>query len=484
VSFQGALPKGGTVKTDMTRLQRAFNPRCVAVVGDSSRTNFEWIRGQLSFTGKLFSVHINPETAKEIEALGVQNYTRLTDIPDPVDLAIVAVNRNIALSALEDCIRKEVAAAHFFTSGFSETHTKEGRDLERQLKEKAESSDFHLIGPNCMGIFNPKIGIKQTPDQYTGEPGPVGFVAQSGAISIMFSMEAHFQGLNIAKSVSSGNSIVLDAADYLAYLGDDPEVKVIGMYLEGVGNGRKFFETLKNISWKKPVVIWKGGRSEDGDRAISSHTGAMAVSHTIWHKMLQQCGAIPVASMHQLIDTLKVLHFLPPVTGDRTAVIGGSGGQSVAITDALGDVGFRVPPLSQKSYDELASFFNVVGGSYRNPIDTAGPVRRDMHRITQIVTQDENIDNIVLVCSTKPGRQIAPPQLQASLELARHVRDLTAKPLMVFVFVFTSDADREKREVISRYQEMGIPAFPTIERGVIALKNALDYNRFHTRQIQ
>jgi len=468
------------LKVDSGKLARAFNPRCVAVVGDSKQTNFEWLRGQLEFTGTLYSVQVNPDTIAAIEDLGVKNYSSLLDIAEPVDLAIVAVSRTIAPRVLEDCIKKDVAAAHFFTAGFSETGTEEGVELERQLKRRVEDANFHLIGPNCMGIFNPKLGIKQTSDQYTGASGPVGFIAQSGAIAVIFSLEAHLQGLDVNKSVSSGNGIALDATDFLEYFGGDPEVKAIGMYLEGVKNGRRFFETLRQVATLKPVVIWKGGRSEDGDRAIASHTGALAMSRTVWDTIAKQCGAIAVTGIEPLIDTLKALIYLPPVRGDRVAVAGGSGGQSVAITDALADVGFRVPPLTQESYDELESFFNVVGGSYRNPIDTAGPVRRDMKRILEIVERDANIDNLVLVCSTKPGRQMTPEQLQGNLDLAQHIKDRTTKPVMVFVFLFTPDASREKREIIFRYQEIGIPAFPSIERGVLALKNSLDYHNFHT----
>jgi len=467
------------LKIDSTKLDRAFNPRCVAVVGDSKQTNFEWLRGQLEFTGKLYSVQVNPDTIAEIEALGVENYTSLVDIPEPVDLAIVAVSRTVAPRVLEDCIKKDIAAAHFFTAGFSETGTEEGAELEQLLKERAEEANLHLIGPNCMGIFNPKLGIKQTDDQYTGVSGPVGFISQSGALAVTFSLEAHLQGLDINKSVSSGNGIVLDATDFLEYLGGDKEVKAIAMYLEGIKDGRKFFETLGQVAKRKPVVIWKGGRSDDGDRAIASHTGALAVSRTVWNTMVRQCGALAVTGTEQLIDTLKATIYLPPVKGNRVAVAGGSGGQSVAITDSFADVGLRVPPLTQESYDELATFFNVVGGSYRNPIDTAGPVRRDMRRILEIVGRDANIDNLVLICSTKPGRQIMPAQLQGNLELASYIKDRTSKPVMVFVFLFTPDADREKRDVIFRYQEIGIPAFPSIERGVIALKNALDYHELH-----
>lgn len=450
------------------------------MVGDSKQTDFEWLRGQLEFTGKLYSVQVNPDTIAAIEDLGVKNYGSLLDIPEPVDLAIVAVSRNIAPRVLEDCIKKDVAAAHFFTAGFSETATEEGEELEHQLKMRVEDANFHLIGPNCMGIFNPKLGIRQTSDQYTGASGPVGFITQSGAIAVTFSLEAHLQGLDINKSVSSGNGIALDATDFLEYFGSDPEVKAIGIYLEGVNNGRKFFETLRRVARRKPVVIWKGGRSEDGGRAIASHTGAVAMSQMVWDTIVKQCGAVAVTGTEPLIDTLKALIYLPPVRGDRVAVAGGSGGQSVAITDALADVGLRVPPLTQESYGELATFFNVVGGSYRNPIDTAGPVRRDMNHILEIVERDTNIDNLLLVCSTKPGRQMTLAQLQGGLDLAQHIKDRTTKPMMVLVFLFTPDASREKREVISRYQEIGIPAFPSIERGVLALKNALDYHDFHS----
>ena len=179
------------MEADFTKLDRAFNPRCVVVVGDKGP--FMWLRSQSSFAGKLYSVQIDPKEIEGIKALGVENYTSLLDVPEPVDLAIVAVPRAAAPRILEDCIRKEVAAAHFFTSGFAETDTEEGIRLERWLTERAEQANFHLIGPNCMGIFNPKVGIRQMGGQYTGVSGPVGFIAQSGTHAIGFSQEAHLQ---------------------------------------------------------------------------------------------------------------------------------------------------------------------------------------------------------------------------------------------------------------------------------------------------
>jgi acyl-CoA synthetase (NDP forming) len=464
------------MKADHARLDRAFRPRCVAVVGDSRRTNFEWLRGQLEFRGKLYSVQVNPETIRDIEAMGVENRRSLQEIPEPVDLAIVAVNRTIAPRVLDDCIKKDVAAAHFFTAGFSETGTEEGRRLEQTLRDRAEATGFHLIGPNCMGIFNPGLGLRQGSEQYVGSSGPVGFISQSGSVALAFSLKAHLEGLDIARSVSCGNGIVLDVSDFLEYLGTDDEVKAIGMYIEGVRDGRRFRRVLEHVAARKPVVIWKGGQSSDGGRAIASHTGALAVPSSVWDSIVKQCRAVGIASTDEMIDTLKALIFLPPLRGGRMAVVGGSGGQSVAITDAFGGAGLSVPPLTRQSYEELETFFEVVGGSYRNPVDTAGPVRRDMRRITGILARDANIDNLALVVGTKPGNRMRPEQLQVNLELARETKEATEKPVAAFVFLYTPDAERETRDIMVRYQQIGIPAFPSIERGVRAIRNALEHH--------
>jgi len=466
------------VKVDFSKLDRAFNPKTVVVVGDSKATDFEWLHAELKFKGKLYSVHVNPDTFDAIKALGVTNYTSLLDVPEPVDLVIVAVARRAALSVLDDCIRKDVAAAHIFSAGFSETHTEEGREFERQLIAKAENANFHIIGPNCMGLFNPKIGIRQNEDQYVDISGPIGFLSQSGSIAVSFSLDSYQQGLFINKSASYGNGIVVDSPDFLEYFGRDPEIKIIGMYIEGVKNGRRFFNVLKEVASKKPVIIWRGGRTEEGGRAIASHTGSLALSRNVWDTAIKQCGAIQVFTMEELIDTIKALLFLPPVQGNRVAIAGGPGGQSVTGTDEFVETGLNVPRLTRESYAELETFFEVVGGSYRNPIDTAGPVRRDMKRIMGIVSRDANIDNIAFVVSTRPGRHITPEQLQGNFAILDDIKR-QSKPLITMVFLNTPDSQREVKDIIMKIQERGIPAFPSIPRGARALKNAFDYYRYH-----
>jgi acyl-CoA synthetase (NDP forming) len=463
------------LKVDSNKLDRAFNPRCVVVVGDKRETNYMWLRGQNTFKGKLYSVQIAPEEIEGIKALGVENYTSLQDIPEPVDLAIVAVPRAVAPRILADCIRKEVAAAHFFTSGFAETDTEEGIKLERLMTQMAEAANFHIIGPNCMGIFNPKIGIKQNPELYS-DGGPVGFISQSGTHAIAFAFEAHNQGVDINKSVSFGNGIVLDSTDYLEYFGRDPEIKVIGMYLEGVKDGRRFFRVLKEVSNRKPVVIWKGGRTEEGGRAIASHTGSLAIPLAIWDAAVRQCGAIKVARMEELIDTLKALLYLAPVHGNKVAVTGGSGGQSVAIADAFAEAGLRLPQLSPESYAEFATFFSLIGGGYRNPVDTGNVNRRQMVRILDILERDTNTDNIVLLLTARAGN----PMMQADIHInaVAEIKRKTTKPVLAIISHSSSLADGQVAgDLMQKLQAGGVPAFIGLERGAQALKNALEYYR-------
>jgi len=463
------------LKVDFARLDRAFNPRCVVVVGDKRETDFRWLRSQSSFKGKLYSVQIAPQEIEGIKALGVENYTSLLDVPEPVDLVIVAVPRAVSPRILADCIRKDVAAAHFFTSGFAETETEEGIRLERTLTQMAEGANFHLIGPNCMGIFSPRLGIKQSPDQYSGLGGPVGFISQSGTHAIAFAHEAHLQGVDINKSVSFGNGVVLDCADYLEYFGDDPEVRVIGMYLEGVRDGPRFLKVLRKVSAQKPVVIWKGGRTEEGGRAIASHTGSLAVPQAIWDAAVKQCGAIKVSRVEELIDTLKALLYLVPVYGDRVAVTGGSGGQSVAIADVFAEAGLRLPLLTKTSYDEFASFFVLIGGSYRNPVDTGNVNRREMRRILEILERDGNVDNVVLLLTARFGN---PAQIETHINSVVELRKRTPKPVMAILSYSFSPGDvQQAGDIIQKLQAGGVPAFTSLERGAFALRRALDFYR-------
>ncbi len=461
------------MKVDFAKLERAFNPKCIAVIGDKG-PNFQWSKSQSDFKGSLYSVQIDPKEIEGIVALGVTNYTSLMDIPEPVDLAIVAVPREITPRIIEDLIRKDVAAAHFYTAGFSETHTEEGIKLERLLVERAEQANLHLIGPNCMGVRNPRAGVGQLVKEQSGPfAGSLGFISQSGMNAGALIREAQQQGVNTHKSVSFGNGVILDSTDYLEYFGQDTEITGIGMYVDGVRDGRRFLRVLREVSARKPVVIWKGGRTHDGQRAAASHTDSMAVPQEIWEAGLRQCGAINAYSVEELMDILKGLQYFSPVHGDGVAITGGSGGQSIVVADVFSEAGLRVPELTRESFDEFGKFFTLIGGAFSNPIDTANENRSQMTRILEILEKDANIDNMVLIQGARAG---SGPQFEAVLKSLTDIRKRGAKPVMVVLSVSFSPEEAEQAgDTIQKFQEKGIATFLSLERGARALRKALDY---------
>lgn len=457
---------------DRQALDRAFNPRCIAVVGDKRANGYVWLRNMSAFTGKLYSVQIDPQELPGIQELGVENYPSLLDIPGPIDYALVAVPRAVAPRIIGDCIRKGVGAASLFTSGFSETHGREGEELERALVTMARDAGFNLIGPNCMGVFNPAIGVRQDVNQYHGRSGPVGFISQSGTHAIFFSQVGARHGLVIGKSVSYGNGAVLDSPDYLDYFADDDEIRVIGLYVEGVKSGARFAASLRRAARRKPVLVWKGGRGEEGHRAISSHTGSMATAPLVWDSLVKQCGGIRVDSLDEMVDCLKAILYVRPPRGKRVALAAQSGGQSVVIADAFTRAGLSAPLLTQASYDQFAAFFNTIGGTYLNPLDTSwhAPSITDSIRILDILRGDDNIDSVVAELSLPFLSQIwdfHPSYLEDLVAALAGFKDRCPK---AFLLVVSAGQLEEQAIVVrSKLAERGLPSFPTFDRAARAL---------------
>ncbi len=471
--------------TTRASLDRAFNPKAVAVIGDKRAMNYLWLRSQSTFQGKVYSVQIDEREIPGITALGIDNYPSLDAIPEDIDYVMTAVPRQIAPRIVADCAAKKVSGVMLFTSGFSEVKDEEGQRLEQLVTQTAQEAGLALIGPNCMGLYNPKIGLRNYPDLPAGEPGTVGFIGQSGTHTITFSLAAPNHGLKISKAVSFGNAAVLDASDYLDYLAHDEETRIIGMYLEGIRAGRRFFSLLRQVTPKKPVVVWKGGQSEAGQRAISSHTGSLAVPAAVWNAMVRQAGAIPAGSFDELLDVIKLLQFVNPTTGDGVGLVAMTGGPSVTMTDAFEHAGLRVPLLSDTSYKELSSFFSVIGGSFRNPLDSGhtigmGQMTDTLARLLSILDRDPNIDAIVM----DTGAGLVAGQWQARPEILTSLLDTlsgfaarSAKPFFVVLQPFAREA--ELLEARSQFHARRIATMPTHERAARALCLVTDYHRAH-----
>ncbi|HZO83014.1 MAG TPA: acetate--CoA ligase family protein [Candidatus Binataceae bacterium] len=386
-------------------LRRAFDARAVAVIGDKRVGGYLWLRAMARFSRKLYSIQIDPSEIPGIEAMGVANYKSLAELPEPVDYAVSAVPRQVAPRILRDCVAAGVAGIGFFTSGFSETGEELGVKLERELRATAAESDIALVGPNCMGLYNPAIGLCNFPDQEVGTQGDVCFISQSGTHCINFCSQAPTRGIRINKAASIGNVLMLEAADFIDLMADDPATRALGMYIEGVRDGRRFFESLRRAAARVPVVVWKGGMTEAGARATFSHTGSLATPAAVWRALVEQGGAVSVASLDEMLDAMELFARGRRVAGRRMGLVAMTGGQSVVITDTFAAVGLEVPALSEASYAELKGFFNTIGGSYRNPLDAGGTIGMGHHqgnldRILDILDRDPVIDATVLEIGT------------------------------------------------------------------------------------
>ena len=299
------------------RLTRALAPKVVAVIGDKQASGYNWLRSMKEFDGPVYSVQVDENEIPGIEELGIPNYKSLTDIPDQVDFAVCAVPRQVAPFIVQGCVEANVGGVTLFTSGFAETGEDLGVELQNKIFEIADPSGLALIGPNCMGLHVPGLGVRFNRDQPAGVQGNIGFVSQSGTHGMNFSLTGAAQGLYCSTLVSFGNGIILEAADYLEYLADDPQTEVIGMYIEGARDGQRLFRTLREVAAKKPVIIWKGGQTEGGGRAIRSHTASLASDQAIWEAMIKQVGAVAVHNLDEMIDVVKATLLTKRTQGNR-----------------------------------------------------------------------------------------------------------------------------------------------------------------------
>jgi acyl-CoA synthetase (NDP forming) len=486
------------------RLRRVFSPRSVAVVGDKQAMGFMWLRNMLAFQGPVYSVQINPKETPGIEALGVPNYQSLLDIPGEIDYVVCAVPRVAAPRIVADCVKKGVGGVSLFTSGFAETGEEEGIRLQEEIARLARDNGLVLVGPNCMGVYNPALGVRQSADQPTGESGPVGLISQSGTHAIAFSLLGAAHGLRISKSVSMGNGAVVDASDYLEFLAGDEETRVIALYLEGVGDGRRFFRVLRETVPRKPVVIWKGGQTEAGQRGAASHTAALATASAVWEALVRQTGVVTTDSLDETVDAVKSLLYLKPPAGGgsassakggfasgeggaigyRVGLMAMTGGQSVVIGDAFAREGLEVPLLTASSYQKLASFFNIIGGSYRNPLDIGGTVgwggsRENLERMLDILNEDEHVDAVALEMGSgfmARRWQADPKALEQALDALAAYQERSPKPFLTIMH--PGHVEAVVAELRERVTARGIAVFPSFERAARALRRFLDYHRF------
>jgi acyl-CoA synthetase (NDP forming) len=456
-----------------------FNPRSIAIIGDRRENNFYWARALLraDFKGRVYYVN----TAVD-QAMGQKFYKSLLDVEDEVDYVIISVPARVVPHIVSDCAEKGVKFATIFSSGFSELGSEDGKKLEEETLRAARGK-VRLIGPNCMGVYCPRSGLAFRLDQ-PRITGSVAFISQSGGLSNNFTLSGWRHGIHFSKVISYGNSVDVGDAELLDYLADDPETSIIAAYLEGTKNGVKLANALIRASSIKPVVVWKGGTTGSGAKAVSSHTGSLAGSPSVWEGVMRQSKVIGVSSFEELIGTTKVLLFSPPPHGRNVGLISISGGSSVVNTDTVVRYGLRVPRLGEETKNALSSVVEGVGTSMSNPIDM-GSSFYDPNILRAVVFrigEDPNIDSLIVEIAplyvVGHGRNVGDYNLPSRswrnlLMTVSQVEAKTGKPVVVSIVDVAYE--KESRKLEKMLTKNTIPCYPSVGRAAEALANYAKY---------
>lgn len=463
-----------------------FNPRNVAIIGASPQDLATHAQMKTKIRDRLYLV--NP---KYKEVRGKKCYAGILDVEADIDYVIIGIAAAALPKALEECIQKGVKVAQIFTAGFSETGIPERIEQEEHLK-RITAGRIRLIGPNCFGVYCPKAGLSIVPEA-PEEEGHIGVVAQSGSFAESFSYFATTKNLRFSKVISYGNAADLDGADFLEYLADDPDTKMIAFYIEGARNAARLKAALANAAGRKPVIAIKGGMTEQGMRAAASHTASLAGTPEIWRALFRQTGALQVENFDEMVNTLMAFDTSPLPAGRAIALITNSGGFSVIQTDLCMKAGIEVPRFSPETVDALRKLVPAAGTSIGNPLDAwpiyynIGP-SGNIADIIGIVASDRNIHTLVFQFDQfRYLRRIMGTGIDAHMqrlielmvEGCERARENERKPVVITVSLDPYLEDEEDRHynllIKKAFTAKGFPVYANLDGTIKAVANLCKY---------
>jgi len=448
-----------------------FEPHMVAVVGagrQRGKIGSEILHNLVTagFSGTLVPVH---PTASEIE--GLTAYARVVDIPQAVDLAIVAVPASLVIGAVDDCIAKNVRAICVISGGFSECDA-EGRAREAMLVERVRRAGCRLIGPNCMGLLNtdPALRLNATFSPIYPPAGNVAMSTQSGALGLAILDYARRLDIGISSFVSVGNKADVSSNDLIQYWADDPRTSVILLYLESFGNPKKFSEIARRVGRTKPIVAVKAGRSNAGSRAAASHTGALATSDAVVDALFRQAGIIRTERLEELFDVAALLSHQPVPHGNRVAILTNAGGPGILAADACEANGLELTSLSESTRARLRTFLPAAA-SVGNPVDMLASAPAEHYaRALATILEDDQVDSVIVIfippLVTDPG--------EVARAIAESARDVDGKPVLG-VFMRAEGAPPALSP---------IPCYAFPESAALALARVTSYGRWRARPVE
>lgn len=451
----------------MNDFNHLFNPKSVAIIGASEtegKVGYSILKNLISFKEKGGEVYpINP---KYEEILGIKCYKSVLDVPNNIDLAVVVVPAQFIPGVMEECGKKGIKGAVIISAGFSEVGNIE---LEEEVKKIIKKYNIRTIGPNCLGIINIHNRLNASFSKEYFKEGNITFISQSGAILTAILDIAPLLNLGFSKIISMGNKIDIQESDLMEYLAEDETTEVIVLYIEGLKDS-KFIESAKKLAKIKPVIVLKSGRTEEGAKAASSHTGSLAGDIQIYSAAFKKGKVITVETFEELVNLMHVFSTQPIMKSNKIGIVTNAGGFGVLAADMCKKYGLKLGEFEESTVNELKKYLPKTS-SISNPLDLIGDADTERYkRSLNILKKDKNIDGLLVI--------LTPQEMTKPMEVAEEIINIKRsmecennnKPI-VASFVGGKSIKGAK----SHLRKNGIPAYISPENGIEALSNLYNY---------
>jgi len=430
-------------------LEALFAPESIAVIGATDRVGTVGRTVLQNLLNPAFHGRVYPVNPQRSEILGVKSYKRISDVPEPVDLVVLATPAVTIPGLIGECIDAKARSAVVISAGFKERGA-EGVALEQQIQEQLKRSSLRLIGPNCLGVMNPLLGMNATFAKDAPKGGSVAFLSQSGALLTAILDWSYKEEVGFSAIVSTGSMLDVGWGDLIYHFGDDPHTKSILLYMESVGDARSFLSAAREVALTKPIIVIKAGRSEAASKAAASHTGALTGSDDVLDAAFRRCGVLRVLNIADLFYMAEVLGKQPRPKGPRLTILTNAGGPGVLATDSLVANGGELAKLSETTLQKLNEFL-PAHWSHGNPIDILGDADSERYaKAIEIAAQDPNSDGLLVA--------LAPQGMTNPSEIAQKLKPYaksSGKPLLASWMGGNSVAEGE-----AILNHGGIPTFP------------------------
>ena len=450
-------------------LRKVFEPQSVAIVGASERPASVGAQVLRNMREGGFSGDIYPVNLKHDSIQGLSAYRSISEIDHPIDLVIIAIPAKAIPNVLRECGERGVGAAVVLSAGFAEVG-RAGRLLQNEIVDIARTYDIPLVGPNCLGVIRPRVGLNATFAKSGVETGKVALVAQSGAFCTALLDWADAHGFGFSAVASLGATAVVGFGDVLDYLAVDPETKSILLYVEGISDARSFMSGLRVAARLKPVIVVKSGRNESGTRAAVSHTGALIGSDAVFDAAVERAGAVRVQTVNQLFAAAKTLASNTRVEGPRLAIVTNGGGPGVMAADRASDLNVPLAELGEATVNRLSEVL-PAHWSHSDPVDILGDADAERYgAATEIVLADPNVDGMLVLLT--PQAMTDPTACAEAVIAAARNANRTHKPVLTCWMGATLVAEGRRR-----FAAADIPHFSSPEGCVDAFGYLACYRR-------